>query len=125
MTLPKDRKYSEYTWIRVEGNIATIGVTDYALHATREIVFVELPKKGSRVKKGEKLLSLESVKWSGHVISPLSGEIIDVNEELFDEPERLNKDPYGTWICRIKIANTRELESLVEWQKAEKWTVQK
>ncbi len=122
MNLPKDRKYSEHVWIKKEGDIAVLGVTDYAVAAAKEIVFIELPRVGDIIKKGDVLTSLESVKWSGHVESPVTGEILEVNEQLFDEPERLNRDPYGSWICKMRLIDQSELDSLMDSRAAEMWT---
>lgn len=120
MTLPKNLKYSEYLWVKAEGDIATIGVTDYALAQTKDIVFIDLPREGN-IKKGTTLLSLESAKWSGHIASPVSGEVADVNDSLFDEPEKLNKSPYESWVCKIKLADPKELEALMTAEAAAKW----
>ncbi|MBN2518118.1 MAG: glycine cleavage system protein H [Candidatus Altiarchaeota archaeon] len=121
MGLPKNLRYTEHVWVKVEGNTAVLGVTDYGLQQIKEIVFIDLPKKGQMLRKGESFTVLESVKWSGHINSPISGEVVEVNEGLFDEPERLNKDPHGSWICKVKISDPDELKCLMDSEAAEKW----
>jgi len=121
MELPKNLKFSpDYVWVSVENNIASLGVTEYGLKAAKEIVFIDLPKLGP-ITKGDDIFSLESVKWSGHLVSPVSGEVIEVNEPIFDEPEALNKDPYGTWICKVKLSNPDELNMLMDSKTAQEW----
>jgi glycine cleavage system H protein len=121
MNLPKNLKYTEYLWVKKEGNTATVGVTDYGLKQAKEIMFIDLPKKDKAVKKGEELFSLESAKWSGHLESPVTGKVTEVNESLFDEPEKLNKDPYSNWVCKIGLDKAEELDSLMDASGAEKW----
>ncbi len=121
MDLPKNLKYSEYVWIKLDGDEATLGMTDYGMNVAKDIVFIDLPAKGKIINKGDNFVSLESVKWSGHIASPVSGEITDVNQELFDEPEKLNKDPYGSWICKLKLSNSYEAKGLMDASAASKW----
>jgi glycine cleavage system H protein len=121
MSLPNNLLYGEQVWVKKEGDDATVGVADYALATVKEIVFIELPKKGRQLTKGGEFISLESVKWSGHIKSPLSGKVTEVNEGLFDEPERLNKDPYGSWICKIELSYPDELDELMDASKAQRW----
>jgi len=121
MLLPKDLKYSEYVWAKASRDTVTLGITDYALKQTKEIVFIDLPKKGKTIKKGDTFVSLESVKWSGHVQSPVSGFVSEVNDSLFDAPEKLNKDPYVSWVCKIKLSNPSELTAMMDSAKASKW----
>ncbi len=118
MNLPKDLKYSEHVWVRKEDGQATLGVTDYALAAAKEIVFIDLPEKGQHLEKGEDFVSLESVKWSGHIESPVSGKVVDVNEPLFDEPSKLNKGPYSSWICKVELDDEGELDELMSAEEA-------
>jgi glycine cleavage system H protein len=110
MTLPTDRRYTaEHEWLKAEGNIVTIGITDYAQEQLTDIVFVELPDVGRRVKAGESLAVLESVKSVSDVYAPFSGEVVQVNEELVQHPERLNESPYEEgWIVKLK-ANAPDL----------------
>lgn len=121
MELPKDLKYSEYVWVAVKGDIATLGVTDYGLKVAREIVFIDLPQKGKKLGRGEQFVSLESVKWSGHLASPVSGEVVDVNDALFDDPEKMNRDPYGSWVCRVRMSKPDEANGLMDQKAASEW----
>lgn len=122
MELPKNLRYNEYVWVKVEGKKATLGMTDYGLQQIKEIVFIELPKVGQSVRKGEEFTVLESVKWSGRISSPISGKVIEVHEELFDDPSTINRDPYGEgWICRIELSDSNELKELMDYGKATKW----
>lgn len=112
---PKDLKYtSEHEWIKVEGNTATVGVTDSAQERLTDVVFVELPKVGKTVKKVEVLAVLESVKAVSDVYSPVSGEVVEINETLLDKPELVNKESYGKgWVAKLKIKNLKELEEFM------------
>jgi glycine cleavage system H protein len=105
--IPINLLYTDtHEWVSVEGDIATIGITDYAQDLLHEIVFVELPERGSEVKRGESIAEIESVKSVAKVYSPLSGSIIEVNEVLEEKPELINDDPYGEgWIAKIKMNN--------------------
>ena len=109
-----DLYYSEeHEWVRVEGDLAYIGITDYAQESLGSIVYVELPSTGSRIEKGEVLGVVESVKAASDVFSPVSGEIVEVNEELNDSPELINEDPYENYIAVIKMEDTSELDTLM------------
>ncbi len=121
MNLPKNLKYSEHVWVKAEDGKATLGVTDYALKAVKEIVFIDLPEEGQKLKKGEDFVSLESVKWSGHIESPVSGKVIEVNEALFDEPSKLNEDAYSSWICKVELDDESELDGLMSAEEASEW----
>ncbi len=111
----KDRLYTESDeWIKVENEEAYIGITDYAQKKLRDIVGVELPEVGKNVKKGDVIATLESVKAAAEVYTPVSGSVVEVNEKLYEEPEIVNKDPYGEgWLCKIKIVDRDELQSLL------------
>ena len=121
--LPNNLLYNQdYSWVRVEDDTAILGVIKPAVDKVKEFVFIKLPKKGQVLKKGETYVSLEALKWSGHLGSPLSGKIIEVNDPLFDEPSTINKDPYGEgWIVKIKISDQREFEKLIKVDDAQKW----
>lgn len=121
--LPDTLLYTDkYTWVRVEENTVTVGLTDFGLSMTKEIVYIDLPGEGQEVKKDDDLAIVESIKWSGHVVSPVSGKVVEVHRELFDEPSKMNKDPYGEgWICRIELSNSDELEDLMDSKKASDW----
>ena len=110
-----DRLYTDTDeWVLVEGDVATVGITDYAQRKLRDIVGVELPEPGQRVKKGDPVAAIESVKAAADVYAPLSGEVVEVNERLLDEPELLNQDPYGEgWMFKIKIGDRGGLEGLL------------
>lgn len=106
--------YTEsHEWVKVEGNVAYVGITDHAQHALGNIVFIELPEVGSIIKKGESFGAIESVKAASDVYLPISGKIVEVNHMLEDSPENLNDDPYGSWICKIDILNQDELNTLL------------
>ncbi|RKX96540.1 MAG: glycine cleavage system protein GcvH [Spirochaetes bacterium] len=123
MEIPKDLKYTnEHEWARIEGDIATVGITDYAQESLGDVVYIETPEIGTKVKKGEELGSIESVKAVSDVFSPISGEIVEVNEELADHPEYINQSPYDKgWIVKIKISNPEEADELMDNTKYEKF----
>lgn len=112
---PKDLKYSkEHEWVKVEGDIATMGITDHAQDQLTDVVFVELPKKGKVLKQGETLAVLESVKAVSDVYSPVSGEVVEVNESLTDKSELINQKPYSEgWIAKLKVKDLKELDNLM------------
>jgi glycine cleavage system H protein len=119
---PKELKYSnDYSWIKLNQDVATIGVLEASAKKVGEFVFVQLPEKNKKIKKGEKYISLEAVKWSGHLSSPFSGEIIEVNEDLFDEPSKINENPYQEWIMKIKLDKKEEVDELMDSQEAIKF----
>ena len=113
---PKDLLYNkDYSWVKVdkEKNLATIGINDYAAKRVKEFVFIKLPEINKTIKKDETYVSLEAVKWSGHLSSPVSGMIVEVNKNLFYNPININKEPYNNWIVKIKIENKEELKELL------------
>lgn len=114
--VPAGLKYSkEHEWVKVEGNIATIGITDHAQHALGDIVFVDLPKVGAAVAFMKPAGVVESVKAASDIFSPLSGTISAVNTELTNNPELLNKDCYGKgWISKLEFSNVKELDNLMD-----------
>ncbi len=113
--IPNDLYYTKtHEWLRIEGDIGIIGITDYAQDMLHDIVYVDLPEIGRRVKAGEAFMELESVKSVAEVYAPVSGNIIDVNESLIDSPELINKSPYGDgWLVKIRIANLSEVKNLL------------
>ncbi len=115
----RDRLYTESDeWVKVEDGVATVGITDYAQKKLRDIVGVELPEPGRRVKRGETVAAIESIKAAADVYAPVSGEVVEVNERLYDEPELLNRDPYGEgWMFKIRLEDPSELESLLPPEK--------
>lgn len=116
MNIPKELKYSQdHEWVKVEGNIATIGITDYAQLQLGDVVFVELPEDGAKLTAGQALAVVESVKAVSDVYTPISGQIITGNENLADAPEFVNQDPYGEgWIVKIEITDSTELAELLD-----------
>lgn len=113
-----------HEWLKEEGGIATIGITDYAQEQLGDIVFIELPEKGKELKKEDVFGTIESVKSVSELISPVSGTVTDINESLTDSPETLNKSPYNDgWIIKIKISDASELDSLMQKEAYEKETV--
>lgn len=115
MTFPDDLKYSkEHEWVKVEGNVATIGITDYAQEQLGEIVFVELPSEGEEFSKEDVFGVVESVKSVSDIYAPVSGRVIEANDPLTDGPEILNEDSYGEgWIIRMEMSDTKELKELM------------
>ena len=115
MSYPDNYKYTkEHEWVHVEGDAATIGITDHAQHELGDIVFVDLPKIGTQVTKGQTFGSVESVKAVSDVYAPISGEVTAANELLSKNPERLNEDPHTeAWLIRVKVAAAEELNALL------------
>jgi glycine cleavage system H protein len=114
MNLPENLKYSkDHEWVRIENNIAYIGITDYAQNSLGDIVYVELPEEGDEISKGDEVLNIESVKAAAPIYTPLSGKIVKVNEDLDDEPEFLNKDAFGNFIFALEFSDAGELEELL------------
>lgn len=124
MTSPEELKYSkEHEWVKIEGDTVIVGITDFAQKQLTDIVFVELPEKGKKVEKGKQMAVVESVKSVSDVFSPVSGEVIEANEELANTPETLNKDPYGKgWIVKIKLDDKSQVESLMSASEYEEFT---
>jgi glycine cleavage system H protein len=113
--VPLDLKYAKtHEWVRVSGNVATVGITDHAQHELTDIVFVELPDVGRKVKAGEACAVVESVKTASDIYSPLSGEILEVNKSVVDDPALANGEPHaGGWFYKIKLSNPAELNALL------------
>ena len=114
--VPANLKYAKsHEWVRAEGEVATVGITDHAQHELTDVVFVELPAVGRKVKAGEACAVVESVKTASDIYSPVSGEIIEANQAIVDNPALVNTDPYGGgWFYKIKLANVGELASLLK-----------
>ena len=107
--------YSEsHEWVKVEGDIAVIGVTDYAQAEMGDITSVDAPAEGDTFDKGEEFGALESVKASSDMYCPVSGEVVEVNEEVVDAPEKVNEDAYGAWIIKVKMSDAEELSDLMD-----------
>ena len=115
MEFPGDLKYSkEHEWVRLEGDVAVIGITEFAQDELGDIVYVEQPKVGDKVSQNEQFGVVESVKTVSDLYSPLSGEVVEVNDDVAGSPENINKDPYGTgWIIKVKTDDTSELDNLL------------
>jgi len=120
--VPEELKYSkDHEWVRVEGDIAVIGITDYAQSELGDIVYVELPEVGTKVQKGDTVATVEAVKTAADVYSPVSGEVVEVNSALEEHAELINKDPYGEgWIVKIKMSNPDELNELLSAEEYKK-----
>ncbi len=107
-------KYSkEHEWVKVEGDRAYMGITDYAQKSLGEIVYVELPEKGTVLAEGDTLGVVESVKAASDIYTPVSGTVADINEELLDSPGNVNTNPYESWIAVIELGNVNELDTLM------------
>jgi glycine cleavage system H protein len=113
---PSDLKYhAEHDWARIDGDIATMGITWYAQEQLGEVVFFDTPEVGATVTKDQPYAEVESVKAVSDVIAPLSGEITEVNEGLSDTPEQVNEDPYGDgWMVKIRLSNVSEADDLMD-----------
>jgi len=122
--VPEDLHYSkDHEWIKVEGDVGTIGITDYAQNSLGDVVYVELPKVGDKFEAHESFGSVESVKAVSEIFTPVGGEIIGVNESLQDEAEKVNTDPYGdAWMIRIRMTNPGEVDSLLNAAEYEDFT---
>ena len=108
-------KYSEsHEWVKVEGNIAVIGVSDFAQKEMGDITYVDMPEVDDEVTAGEEFGALESVKASSELIAPVSGTVCEVNSELEDTPEKVNEDAYGAWIIKVKMSDPSELDALMD-----------
>ncbi|MCY3800860.1 MAG: glycine cleavage system protein GcvH [Chloroflexi bacterium] len=113
---PDDLRYSkEHEWVRLDGDEATVGITDYAQEELGDIVYVELPEEGEEFKLSDSFAIVESVKAASDVYSPLSGEVVAVNTELVDKPELVNEDPYGAgWMIRLRPGDASEMDDLLD-----------
>ena len=116
MSTPDDLKYHvEHDWARIDGDVATLGITDYAQEQLGEVVFFDPPAVGATTKKDEPYAEVESVKAVSDVIAPLSGEITEVNAALSDSPETINSDPYGEgWLVKIRMSDPSEADALMD-----------
>lgn len=108
-------KYAEsHEWVKVEGDISVIGISDFAQHSMGDLSYVDMPSVGDEVAAGEEFGAVESVKAASDLISPVSGTVIEVNEALEDEPELLNEDPYANWIIKVQMSEPGEVDSLLD-----------
>ena len=107
-------KYTDrHDWIRVDGEFAYMGITDFAQEQLGDILFVEMPEVGDEIAAGKEYGIIESSKVASDLISPISGEVVEINEKLDDEPEYINEDAYDAWIVKVKLSDVDELESLI------------
>ena len=120
---PDDIKYHrEHAWVRVEGKRATIGITDYAQQQLGDIVYVELPELGTEIDGDSELSEIESTKATSPLVSPVSGTVVEVNEDLADTPEIINEDPYGNgWLAVLEMTDLTELSDLMSKAEYEKF----
>ncbi len=115
MVFPENLKYTkDHEWIRIEDNIGTIGVTDHAQSELGDVVFVDIPSDLEEVKKGEAFGTIEAVKTVADIYAPISGKVVEINSTINDNPEVINKDPYGQgWLVKIEISDPEELNDLL------------
>ena len=107
--------YSEsHEWVKVDGNIAIVGITDFAQHAMGDLSYVDMPEVDDELEKGEEFGAVESVKAASDLYAPVSGTVVEVNEELEDAPELLNQDAFENWIMKVEMSDPSELESLMD-----------
>jgi glycine cleavage system H protein len=113
---PADYRYTkDHEWIKLEGDIGTIGITDYAQQELGDVVFVDLPKVRAKISAGKSLGSVESVKAVSEIYSPVSGEVTETNPLLIDAPEKINTDPHNTaWLIKLKLADPKEVAALMD-----------
>ena len=123
MTTPEDSRYAKsHEYVHVEGDIGTIGITDYAQKELGDVVFVELPSVGTQLDAADELGSIESVKAVSELFTPVSGEVVEVNERLREKPELINTDPYGDgWMVRIRLTDATEVDELMNAEEYEEY----
>lgn len=122
MDLSKFKFTKEHEWVKIEGDVATIGISDYAQKELGDVVYVELPPVGEQYKKGDACSNIESVKAVSDIYSPLSGEVVEVNSGLEDHPESINAEPYGGgWIYKLTMENPEELDELMNFEAYEEY----
>ena len=113
---PTNYRYTkDHEWIKVEGSTGTIGITDYAQHELGDVVFVELPKLGTKLEAGQSFGTVESVKAVSEIYAPVTGEVLEINAALANSPEQINTDPYNAaWMVKVKLANPAEADALMD-----------
>jgi glycine cleavage system H protein len=117
-SVPDGLRYTKtHEWFKLDGKVATVGITDYAQHQLTDVVYIEMPKVGDAKKAGEVLLTVESVKSAEEVYAPVSGTISEINKVLENQPELINKDSYANWLVKIKISDTPGGMSAAEYKK--------
>ena len=124
---PTDYRYTnEHEWIHAQGATATIGITDYAQHELGDVVFVELPKVGARIKAGDSFGTVESVKAVSEIYAPASGEVTEINAKLADSPETINQDPHKAgWLIKVKLDDPKEVSKLMDAAAYEAYVAEK
>ena len=123
MAYPADYRYTkEHEWIKVDGNVGTVGITDYAQNSLGDIVFVDLPKVGDAMEAGKSFGSVESVKAVSDLFAPVSGTVTAINEELKDAPEKINADANTTWLLKVELADAKQIDGLLTAADYEKFT---
>jgi glycine cleavage system H protein len=127
MAYPANFRYTkEHEWVKVEGGVATVGITDYAQGELGDVVFVELPKVGAKLEAGKSLGNVESVKAVSEIYAPAAGEVTEANSELANKPELLNSDPHGAgWLVKVKLANAADVNGLMDAAAYEAYIAQK
>ena len=114
--------HKEHMWVKVDGDIAIVGMDDFSQKLAGELSFIELPMEGDEVSKDEAVGSYETGKWMGKIFAPVSGEVVEVNEELEDDPSIVNQDPYGKgWMFKIKMSDPSEVDSLMKGDSVIPW----
>jgi glycine cleavage system H protein len=123
MNIPENLRYSkDHEWVSVDGETATIGITDYAQHSMGDVVYVELPKEGEAFGAHEAFGSVESVKAVSEVFTPVAGEVTEVNDALNDDAEKVNSDPYGeAWFIKVKMSNPNEADKMLSAEEYEEY----
>lgn len=126
MPSPTDRRYTrEHEWVTIEGDLAVVGITDFAQEQLGDIVYISLPEIGTQVTQFQQFGEIESVKAVSDLYSPISGEVVERNERLIDEPELVNLSPYGEgWMIKVALSNPAELENLMEAAEYDEMTAQ-
>ena len=127
MAYPANYRYTnQHEWVDAKGDVATIGITDYAQHELGDVVFVELPKVGAKIKSGESFGTVESVKAVSEIYAPASGEVTEANTKLADAPETINVDPHGLgWLIKVKFSDAKELSGLMDAAAYQKFIAEK
>src|SRR5438270_6699312 len=120
---PEDNRYAKsHEYVHVEGDVGTVGITDYAQKELGDVVFVELPQVGTQLEAGDELGSIESVKAVSELFAPVSGEVVEINETLADKPELVNTDPYGDgWMVKVRMSDATELGDLMNAEEYEEY----
>ncbi|MEJ7847108.1 MAG: glycine cleavage system protein GcvH [Pyrinomonadaceae bacterium] len=121
--IPENLRYSkDHEWVLVEGNLASIGITDYAQHSLGDVVYIDMPRVGDKLGSHEAFGSVESVKAVSEVFTPLAGEIVEVNDALNDTPEKVNSDPYGdAWFIKVKMDNPGDADAMLSGEEYEEY----